>query len=102
MPEKYDEVGFQFVHTADSLDAGGTVLLRQGEMVLEIPGERGANDFYLIQGQLRGHIHSGTESNPPLGQPPVRARWADFGDVCVGLWVEDGYDYLFVFRLPRR
>lgn len=102
MPERFDGVGFEFVHTANGFDAGGTVILREGEMVLEIPGERAGNDLYLIQGQLRGHVYFGKESNPPIGHPPVQARWTDLGDFFVGLWVEDGYDFLFSFRLPRR
>ena len=32
---------------------------------------------------------------------PVTATWADIGGEYVGVWIEDGKDYLFRFRLGK-
>ncbi|MBI3407006.1 MAG: hypothetical protein HY040_01445 [Planctomycetes bacterium] len=76
-----------------SLD--GTVLVRNGkkEMVLEIAGGAGP---YLIVGKAHKHWFEGI--NSAHSNASVRAKWADLGGTCVGIWIEDGSEYLFSFE----
>ena len=31
----------------------------------------------------------------------ISASWCDFGEVFAGVWIEEGNELLFLFRLPR-
>lgn len=64
-------------------------------MVLEIPGQ------YLVCGKKQDYFFAGTDSLEHEVDVDVKARWALLGDIYVGIWIEDGVEYLFSFRLPR-
>jgi hypothetical protein len=77
----------------------GTVLLRKDEMVLEInyPDE----DPYSIVGKRSDQHYVGRHVGSPM-DIEVDARWAEIGNnEWVGLWVSEGVDWLFRFRLAR-
>jgi hypothetical protein len=77
---------------------GGTVIVRDAEMVLEIeyPGE----DPYNIVGRRQGSCYRGRHVASP-GDIEVEASWAEVGNGnYVGLWIEDGSEWLFQFHLP--
>src|SRR5437763_4392273 len=93
---RHDDVRFHFLGAAEDSELPGTVLVRGGEMVLDIPGGYGP---YLIHGKPQGHHFEGVSSVRGKSNR-VEARWADVGSVYVGVWIEDGYDFLFSFELP--
>jgi hypothetical protein len=100
MPKTYNNVQFYFSTLDGNYDEEtGTVLVRPGEMVIDIPDPIGT--LYLIVGKPSENFFTG--SNTALGQeiPRVLAKWIDFGQLFIGHWREDGEDYLFSFRLPR-
>jgi hypothetical protein len=95
---RYPAVLFEFVSaTKPATAARGVVIARGAEMVLEVecPGDRP----YLIRGADRGGHFAGVHEGLP-GDVPVHARWARLDDRWVGVWHEDGWEYLFTFRLP--
>src|SRR5437868_5158709 len=95
-PIKHEGVRFHFLGAKEDSELVGTVLLRDGEMVLDIPSSNGP---YLLHGKSHGHRFEGTTIVPGKSNP-VEARWADVGRMYVGIWIEEGYDYLFSFELP--
>ena len=90
------KVLFHFLGFNEDSHLPGTVLLRDGVMVLDIPGGCGP---YLIKGKTRGHAFEGTNENSNRGKARVEAKWADVGGIYVGRWIEDDYEYLFSFEL---
>jgi hypothetical protein len=98
MPTKYVDVVFEFFHAAYQPEVHyGTVLLRDREMVLEV--ELPGSTPYHIQGALKGSYFQGREAARP-GVSPVFAKWILLDDTYVGLWVEEGQDFMFKFELP--
>jgi hypothetical protein len=95
--QTYKDVRFLTLGIREAFERKGTVLIRDNEMVLDIPNPEG--DILLI-GRLVGHVYSATEKNPP-GIEPVNARWAKIGDCYVGTWIEGHMDFLFTFSLPK-
>lgn len=97
-PSRHDEVRFRFLDPGEDCELHGTVLIREGEMVLDIPGGCGP---YLVKGKAREHWFEGMNSDPSGN--PVEAKWARLGELYVGVWIEssdDGTDdYFFSFRL---
>jgi hypothetical protein len=75
-------------------DLHGSVIVRDGEMVLDIPGGDGP---YLIIGRARGHYYEG--ENNIRGGNHIEAKWAEMGDEFVGVWREENEEYFFTFRL---
>ena len=66
-------------------------------MILTIPDPDGYGP-YMIVGAARNHFFQG--SNCAIGRRyEVAAKWADIAGTYVGLWVEDGCDFLFSFHL---
>jgi len=78
-------------------EATATVLLRDREMVIDI----GAPSRYLVRGKRVGDYFAGANELEGTKPPSVKARWALLGDVCVGIWIEEGVEYLFSFMLPQ-
>ena len=76
------------------------MLLRQGEMVIDIQDQPSAGP-YLVNGKKVEYFFAGTDSHRREVQVNVVARWALLGDVYVGIWIEEGEEYLFSFRIPR-
>lgn len=87
------------------------VLVRRGEMVLDIsspdPSKR-----YLVRGKLYSGPLIGTEDLvaywagrdelEDAAPADIVARWTLLGDVFVGVWIEDGDEYLFRFGVPPK
>lgn len=93
--ERHENVLFHFLGADEDSHLPGTVIVREAEMVLDIPGGYGP---YLIVGKLQKTWFAGANSLHGR-EYDVDARWANVGDAFVGLWVEGGYDYLFSFSL---
>ena len=98
MVQRWTDVQFEFVSLAgDTYAYSGTVIARDEEMVLELecPGERP----YLICGQAIGEFFRGAHQGLP-DDVPVTAKWIRLDDIYIGMWIEEGIDYVFIFRLP--
>jgi hypothetical protein len=81
-------------------DHAGSVLLRAGKMTLDIP-LNSADGYgpYLIEGKKVEHHFEG-KSVAPGRSLSTEAQWADVGNYrYVGVWIEDGEEYLFSFAL---
>jgi len=98
IPKKFENIDFHFLSSNHESTLKGTVLLRNSNMILDLtdPVE---GKTYLIIGESYGHYFKGANSsrNAPM---KAEAKWSDLNGIYVGLWVEDGYDYYFSFRLP--
>jgi hypothetical protein len=90
-----------FVGPDLSLVVPAEVLTRQGEMILDIPKNPDFGGPYLVRGELIDHFWAGKDELKD--QPPVNvvARWSKLGDIFVGIWIENGVETLFSFRLPK-
>src|SRR5260221_6744960 len=94
-PSRHNNGGFHFLGTEEDSELRGTVLIRDREMVLDIPGGHGP---YLIVGKARSHWFEG--ENSAIGkQYDVNARWAVVGETFIGIWIEGGWEYMFSFCL---
>lgn len=94
---KYDNVVFQFPDD----DMRGTVLVRDSQMVIEIPEQNGLAPCLVI-GKQQGHLFRGTNEIRDEDALSISAAWCDFGEVFAGVWIEEGNELLFSFRLPRK
>jgi hypothetical protein len=47
---------------------------------------------YTVRGERVGHFFIARGGT-------VQAKWSDFGDAFVGVWLEEGNEWLFRFRL---
>src|SRR4051794_33030206 len=98
---RYKNVSFELLGAGDSEAVHralrGTVIVRDGEMVLEVelPGDRP----YLIKGKECDGFYAGAHDGHK-DDVPVYARWTRLDNIWIGMWVEEGYDYLFSFELP--
>jgi hypothetical protein len=90
---RYKDVYFQFLGGDGNVDLPGSVSLSDGEMTLIIPGGDGP---YLIEGKGK-YFFKGV--NVDLNGGQVEAEWSQLSEVFVGMWIEDGFEYLFSFRL---
>jgi len=97
---RYDNVVFEFLNETTSLEQRGTVIVRAGEMVLEIPEQDGCAASLVI-GKSQGHYFRGANSIRGADALKIDARWADLGDLFAGTWQDEDDDLLFRFRLPR-
>jgi hypothetical protein len=92
---RHEHVDFHFLGKDEDSNLSGTVIIRDCKMVLEIPGGDGP---YLLVGEASQHWFEGQNSAHDR-QYDVTASWANVGERYVGIWVEDGWEYLFSFRL---
>ena len=95
-PGRYENVLFEFPND----DMQGTVLIRDREMVIELP-EQGTLAPALVVGRLDGCLYRGSNSMRDDDALSITASWCDFGDAFAGIWIEEGNELLFKFRLPR-
>jgi len=96
--QQYQNISFQFLSAGGEEDyEQGTVLMREHEMVIDIQGEYP----YLVRGRKVEHYFAGIDSINREIDVDVKARWALLGDIYVGIWIEDGVEFLFSFRLPH-
>lgn len=101
LPQRFDDVEFEFLSMDEALAATGTVAIRPDVMIIDIPGQD-TTHACLVEGHLTGHVYIG--SNTLRQEEPLRihARWADLGNCFAGIWIEEGIDYFSRFQLPRR
>jgi len=95
-------ISIQFLSVNDGpYEVRAEVRREEEKMVIDIPrGEPGGQ--YLIKGELRERYFFAGVDTLKIGIPVnVKARWALLGDTYVGIWIENGKDSLFKFRLPR-
>lgn len=99
MSPRYRNVRFDFLSADEDPDSpNGTVIVRENTMTVEV--ELAGDRPYLIEGRSTEHGFHGRHEGMP-GDVPVTATWADIGGEYVGLWIEDGKDYLFRFTLGK-
>jgi hypothetical protein len=94
--ERKQETSFEFFSDNDASVCQGTVILRDGEMVLDVLCD-GEERPYTVVGASKGHSYIGRHVGPP-GDSEVTAEWVKLADAWVGVWVEDGHRYLFTFQ----
>ena len=94
---RHDNVEFHFLGGGSKEDSylSGTVVVRDGAIVLDISGGCGP---YLIVGSAHKHWYEGKNSASGR-QYEVDAKWADVGGTYVGIWVEGNEEFLFSFKL---
>lgn len=97
---RYDDVPFVFYNDDTTIEQKGVVVIREDAMVLEIPEQDGYPPALII-GKASGHYFRGKNSVRDQNFVPVDASWADLGDLCVGVWQDDSYEFIFFFHLPR-
>jgi hypothetical protein len=100
MPRQYQNIQFQFLDGDGEVIQAGTVLVRDDSMVLDIPTQQGFAAC-LIPGEQVGHVFIGSNTLRGENSPHIQAKWADLDGIFVGIWIEEGFDCLFSFRLPR-
>ncbi len=93
---RYTNVIFEF--PAD--DMQGTVVIRDDAMVIEIPEQNGLAAALVI-GNKDGHIYCGQNDLRDEYALSISAKWCNFGEVYAGVWIEEGNELLFKFRLPK-
>jgi hypothetical protein len=76
------------------------IVINGNEMVID--SLRDADYPHLIRGRRVEGYFAGRNEDVERGEVDVIARWAKLGDVWVGYWCEEGEEYLFSFRLPKR
>ena len=74
----------------------GSVLVRDDNMVLDIPAQQGFAAC-LIPGEQAEHVFTGRNTLRGEDSPRILAKWADLDGIFVGIWIEDSYDYTFAF-----
>ena len=93
---RQDGVEFHFLASKEDTILIGSVLARDGEMVLDIPGGNGP---YEVVGKAESHWYSAAANTHRNRRFNVDAKWAMAGGTYVGIWNEDGFRYLFSFSL---
>ena len=102
MAQLFDNVNIAFLSFDEKrYEYSASIAVRPSEMVIDIP-EQGDGGPYLVHGQLFEHFYAGTDTMQHAEEADVVARWVKLGDVFVGIWFEEGLEYLFRFRLPLR
>ncbi len=81
-PTRVDDVDFQFLGPATDLSLTGSVLIRHGNMVIDIPKQPGSPPC-LVEGRLIGHVYSGCNTLRQDEPPRIDARWSDLGGLQV-------------------
>ena len=89
---RQDGVEFHFLASEEDTILIGSILARDGEMVLDIPGGNGP---YELSGKTESHWYCATTNSHRNRRFDVNAKWASVGDRYVGIWNEDGIQYLF-------
>jgi hypothetical protein len=96
----YSRVTFSFFHPDEyqnDYHLPGSVRLRAGEMVLDIPGGDGP---YLVKGNANQHWFEG--QNAVRGGTQMSANWANVGIKWVGIWHEGEHEFHFSFVLDQK
>jgi hypothetical protein len=99
-PKRYDDVEFDFFDSGGTLSLTGSVIVRDTGMVIDIP-EQAEFEPCLVEGTLAGHVFAGRNTLRHEEPLQIQARWTDVGDRFIGVWIEEGNEMLFQFRLPK-
>ena len=99
MAQQYKDVQFEFLNAKNAEFVIGLVLVREGEMVINIPPE-GAPTYLVVGKQRENQFVGASKSLAGLDGPKVYARWSRLGASWVGTWREDAEEFLFKFTLP--
>lgn len=91
----FDRVDFHFLGNKEDVILPGTVLFNGRRMVLEIAG--GDGPYHLV-GKSQRHAFAAANDHPDR-RAEVQAQWCNVGNCYVGIWVEEGNEYLFSFEL---
>src|SRR6266576_1457992 len=105
MTAKRESIGkyaasFRFLAANEDSRLAGTVIVRDGEMVLDI--SEGVTPYgpYLIIGTGNEYWFEGTNSAHGM-KYHVKAKWVQVGGTYIGTWIEGDEDYLFSFELEN-
>jgi hypothetical protein len=98
----HKNISIQFLSVDDDpFEVRAEVGIKKEKMVISISEDQPGGP-YLVEGELRNkYFFAGVDSYKHEIQVDVKARWALLGDTYVGIWIENGQEYLFMFRLPR-
>jgi hypothetical protein len=99
---RYVDVEFEFLCPEQDLTERGIVILRDGEMVLEVECNGDPIDPYLICGKAERGFFQGRHKGKIPEDVTVDAKWTRLDDIYIGIWTEDGEDYFFKFRLSAQ
>lgn len=98
MPRRF-ETRIAFLSEDDVAELPAEVILREGEMVIDIPKSAKTKRFLVVGKRMDDYWTGGNEAQSETGIR-VTATWSFLRDRFVGTWVEDDIDYLFTFRGP--
>lgn len=98
---RHEDVTFIFLSMDAVWSPVGGVVCRDDEMVLDLRAD-GNNPPYVVVGKRVEYFFAGVNTRRDEDATEVVARWALLGDVYAGIWIEEGAEYLFSFRLPKR
>mgnify|MGYP003384325956 FL=1 len=97
----YENISILVYNTETVTDTySATVIDRGDEMVIDFP-KQGENEAILLKGKKVDHYFAGTDELLFEGWELI-ARWSKLGDIYVGIWLQNGSESLFSFRLPKR
>jgi len=101
---RYDNIEFRWVNAEEEILLAGQVRVgkRGPEMVLDIKDAGDGGPFLLVGKQPRRKSFFVAENSANGRVNDVRASWAEIDDGYAGRWIEDGYEYLFTFKLPDK
>jgi hypothetical protein len=102
VPKLHKNVSVQFLSADDDpYEVQAELRLGEEEMVIDIPSDQPGGP-YFIKGKLTEKaFYAGVDSLKHEIRVDVKARWALLGDTYIGIWIENGKESLFTFRLPR-
>ncbi len=63
-------------------------------MVIEVEDSPDHGEYHIV-GAFKDGYWSGLNTSRKRGAPQVTAAWAQLGARGVGVWTEDGFEYLF-------
>jgi hypothetical protein len=90
------DVTFEFYSTEFAAELRGRVTTRRKSMTLDIPAQ-GGGPRYLIVGTDRGSFFEGTNQVRGPSSRNVFVRWTQLGPRYVGVWTEEGEEFVFTF-----
>lgn len=91
---------FEFYNMETAREYTGNVVDGGSTMTIEIPAQMGSQ-HYLVEGKGKGHLFYGRNSSREADPADVEATWCNVGDGYLCLWIEEGFEYVLRFTLPR-
>jgi hypothetical protein len=89
---------------SEAFELRAAVRIEESGMVIDIPEQTNETGIYspayFVRGELEAKCYyAGKNTSPHPGTAKAICRWARLGDVYVGLWREDGSEFLIRFQL---